>query len=54
MKPDRSFAAFIDLSDTPEQNSIFTVRTSESKLKKEILLELQHRFPAEIKRKRIP
>ena len=54
MKPDRSFAAFIDLSDTPEQNSIFTARTSESKLKKKILLELQHRFPAEIKRKRIP
>ena len=59
----------IDLSDTPEKNSVSTVRTStisktekyidkiynetvKSELKKEILLELQHRFPSEKKRKR--
>ena len=59
----------IDLSDTPEENSVSTMRTSsisktesyidkiygetvKSELKKEILLELQHRFPSEKKKKR--
>ena len=53
----------VDLSDTPEDNSVSTIRTSiiskkeryidkiyeetvKSSLKKEILLELQHIFPA--------
>ena len=53
----------IDLSDTPEENSVSTMRTStisktesyidkiygetvKSELKKEILLELQHRVPS--------
>ena len=56
----------VDLSDTPEKNSVSTMRTStiskteryidkiydetvKSELKKEILLELQHRFPSEKK-----
>ena len=56
----------VDLSDTPEKNSVSTMRTStiskteryidkiydetvKSELKKEILLELQHRFPFEKK-----
>ena len=56
-----------DLSDTPEKNSVSTMRTStisktgkyidkiydetvKSELKKEILLELQHRFPSEKKK----
>ena len=54
----------VDLSDTPEKDSVSTMRTStiskteryidkiydetvKSELKKEILLELQHRFPSE-------
>ena len=58
----------VDLSDTPEKNSVSTMRTSiiskteryidkiydetvKNELKKEILLELQHRFSSEKKRK---
>ena len=57
----------VDLSDTPEKNSVSTMRTStiskteryidkiydetvKSELKKEILLELQHRFPSKKKK----
>ena len=39
-----------DLSDTSEKNSVSTMRTLKSELKKEILLELQHRFPSEKKK----
>ena len=39
-----------DLSDTSEKNSVSTMRTLKSDLKKEILLELQHRFPSEKKK----
>ena len=44
----------VDLSNTPKKNAISTIRTSKSEIKNEILLELQHRFPAEKKRKRTP
>ena len=37
----------VDLSNTPEKSSVSTIRTSKSELKNEILLELQHSFPAE-------
>ena len=39
----------VDLSNTPEKNSVSTIRTSKSELKNEMLLELQSRFPAEKK-----
>ena len=43
----------VDLSNTPKKTSASSIRTSKGELKNEILLELQHRFPAE-KRKRTP
>ena len=39
----------VDLSNTPEKSSVSTIRTWKSELKNEMLLELQHRFPAEKK-----
>ena len=64
----KTYRINVDLSDTPEKNSGSTMKTStisktekyidkiydetvKSELK-EILLELQHRFPSEKKRKR--
>ena len=40
----------VDLSNTPEKNAVSTIRTSKSEIKNKILLELQHRFPAEKKK----
>ena len=40
----------VDLSDTPEKASVFIMRTLKSELKKEILLELKHKLPAEKKK----
>ena len=39
----------VDLSNTPKKTSVSSIRTSKGELKNEILLELQHRFPAEKK-----
>ena len=39
----------VDLSNTPEKNSVSTIRTPKSELKNENLLELHRRFPTEKK-----